>query len=460
MNICPENIKKIHLIGIGGCSMNGLAQILAARGYEVGGSDKAVSPFTERLKELGIPVTIGQKAENVDGSDLVIYSAAIKPENPERMRAKELGIPEMERSVALGWISERFHNVVGIAGCHGKTTITSMLALIAEKGGLDATVHVGGFVEFLKGGTRLGKRDLFITEACEYVESFLTLRPTVALINNIDDDHLDYFKDIDHITDAFRKFVALIPEGGMFIGCTDDPRVRGLLEEYRGRVNELTYGAEKEFAPDYYPENETYDEKGCPSYDLMFRGENCGRVVLHVPGRYNMLNSVAAMAVALSHGTDFKTAAEALSSFQNPRRRFEYYGEREGVRVFHDYAHHPAEIRAAVDSGLRTPHGRLFCVFQCNSYTRAKTLFCGHQGDCFAGVDRVLVPDIYPGREVDDGSVHARDMVAAINEATHNALYLATFEEISDWLRENAEPGDIVVTLGSGDVYIQTNKLL
>ena len=460
MNICPENIKKIHLIGIGGCSMNGLAQILAARGYEVGGSDKAVSPFTERLKELGIPVTIGQKAENVDGSDLVIYSAAIKPENPERMRAKELGIPEMERSVALGWISERFHNVVGIAGCHGKTTITSMLALIAEKGGLDATVHVGGFVEFLKGGTRLGKRDLFITEACEYVESFLTLRPTVALINNIDDDHLDYFKDIDHITDAFRKFVALIPEGGMFIGCTDDPRVRGLLEEYRGRVNELTYGAEKEFAPDYYPENETYDEKGCPSYDLMFRGENCGRVVLHVPGRYNMLNSVAAMAVALSHGTDFKTAAEALSSFQNTRRRFEYYGEREGVRVFHDYAHYPAEIRAAVDSGLRTPHGRLFCVFQCNSYTRAKTLFCGHQGDCFAGVDRVLVPDIYPGREVDDGSVHARDMVAAINEATHNALYLATFEEISDWLRENAEPGDIVVTLGSGDVYIQTNKLL
>ena len=460
MEIDLNNIRKIHLIGIGGCSMNGLAQILAARGYEVGGSDKAVSPFTERLKELGIPVTIGQKAENVDGSDLVIYSAAIKPENPERMRAKELGIPEMERSVALGWISERFHNVVGIAGCHGKTTITSMLALIAEKGGLDATVHVGGFVEFLKGGTRLGKRDLFITEACEYVESFLTLRPTVALINNIDDDHLDYFKDIDHITDAFRKFVALIPEGGMFIGCTDDPRVRGLLEEYRGRVNELTYGAEKEFAPDYYPENETYDEKGCPSYDLMFRGENCGRVVLHVPGRYNMLNSVAAMAVALSHGTDFKTAAEALSSFQNTRRRFEYYGERDGVRVFHDYAHHPAEIRAAVDSGLRTPHGRLFCVFQCNSYTRAKTLFCGHQGDCFAGVDRVLVPDIYPGREVDDGSVHARDMVAAINEATHNALYLATFEEISDWLRENAEPGDIVVTLGSGDVYIQTNKLL
>ena len=460
MAVKLDNIKKVHLIGIGGCSMNGLAQILRSRGFEVGGSDSAVSPFTKRLDELGIPVTIGQKAENVDGSDLVIYSAAIKPDNPERLRARELGIPEMERSVALGMLSEGYENVVGIAGCHGKTTITSMLALIAEQGGLDATVHVGGFVEFLKGGTRIGSHDLFITEACEYVESFLTLRPTVALINNIDDDHLDYFRDIDHITDAFRKFVALIPKGGMFISCTDDPRVRGLLDEYKGRVNELRYGLDAAYDPDYYPENAVYDDYGCPSYDLYFRGASCGRVTLHVPGQHNMLNSVAAMAVALSHGTDFKVAANALASFKNTRRRFEYYGERDGVRVFHDYAHHPAEIRAAVDSGLRTPHKELYCVFQCNSYTRAKTLFCGHQGDCFKGVTKVLVPDIYPGREKDDGSVHARDMVKAINEATGNALYLSTFEEISDWLKANASEGDIVVTLGSGDVYIQTNKLL
>ena len=460
MDIKLDNIKKIHLIGIGGCSMNGLAQILRARGYEVRGSDKAVSPFTERLGELGIPCTIGQEAKNVEGCDLVIYSAAIKPDNPERARARELGIPEMERSVALGWLSEGYKNVVGIAGCHGKTTITSMLALIAERGGLDATVHVGGFVDFLKGGTRLGSHDLFITEACEYVESFLTLRPTVALINNIDDDHLDYFKDIDHITDAFRKFIKLIPEGGMFIGCTDDLRVRCLLAEFEGSIAELTYGLDKGNSPDYYPENVVYDDYGCPSYDLYFRGTNCGRVILHVPGQHNMLNSIAAMAVALSHGTGFDTAAGALAEFKNTRRRFEYYGERDGVRVFHDYAHHPAEIRAAVDSGLRTPHKELYCVFQCNSYTRAKTLFCGHQGDCFKGVTKVLVPDIYPGREKDDGSVHARDMVAAINEATGNALYLSTFEEISDWLRENASEGDIVVTLGSGDVYIQTNKLL
>lgn len=455
-----KNVKKIWFSGIGGCSMNGLAQVFRARGYSVAGSDKAQSPFTERLRELDVPVTIGQRAENVDGSDLLIYSTAIKPDNPERVRARELGIPEMERSVALGLISENYTDVVGIAGCHGKTTITSMLALIAEKGGLDATVHVGGFVEFLKGGTRIGRRDLFITEACEYVESFLTLHPTVALINNIDDDHLDYFRDIEHITDAFRKFLRLIPEGGLFIGCSDDGRVRGLLSEFKGAVRELSYGLDRENSPDLYPENARYDQFGCPSYDLIMNGENLGRVVLHVPGQHNMLNSVAAMAVALSHGTDFTTAAEALSEFKNTKRRFEYYGERGGVRVFHDYAHHPAEIRAAVDSALRTPHKDVYCVFQCNSYTRAKTLFCGHQGDCFKGVKKVLVPDIYPGRETDDGSVHAADMVNAINEATGNAVYIPTFEEISDWLKNNASEGDIVVTLGSGDVYIQTKKLI
>ncbi|MCH5278776.1 MAG: UDP-N-acetylmuramate--L-alanine ligase [Christensenellaceae bacterium] len=445
---------KVHFIGIGGCSMNGLAQILKSRGFEVDGSDSATSPFTERLAEVGIPVKIGHSALNVEGCDTVIYSAAIKPDNPERVRAKELGIPQIERSVALGLISEGYDEVIGISGCHGKTTITSMLALIAEEGGLDATVHVGGMVDFLHGGIRLGSRELFVTEACEYVESFLTLHPTVVLINNIDDDHLDYFRDIDHITDAFRKFIRRMPEDGLLIGCTDDIRVRGLLKEYGGR--ELTYGLDTAFDPDYYPVNESYDELGCPSFDLMRRNECLGRITLHVPGRHNMLDAVAAAAVALSHGTKFTIVAGALSHFHSVKRRFEYYGERGGVRIFHDYAHHPAEIRAALDCGMRTPHERMFIVFQCNSYTRAKTLFTGAV-DCFEGATKVLVPDIYPGREKDDGSVHARDMVDAINAVTDNAKYIPTFEQINDYLMENARPGDIVITLGSGDVYKRTN---
>ena len=213
---------KVHFIGIGGCSMNGLAQILRGRGFEVQGSDSTTSPFTKRLEELGIPVFIGHDPKNVEGCGTVIYSAAIKPDNPERVRARELGIPEIERSVALGIISRSYREVIGIAGCHGKTTITSMLALIAENGGLDATVHVGGMVDFLHGGIRLGSHDLFVTEACEYVESFLTLHPTVVLINNIDNDHLDYFKTMDNIVNAFRKFVARMPADGLFVGCTDE----------------------------------------------------------------------------------------------------------------------------------------------------------------------------------------------------------------------------------------------
>ncbi len=449
---------RIHFIGIGGCSMNGLAQILKSRGCIVDGSDRNTSPFTERLEEVGIPVQIGQCAQNVHDCDYVIYSAAIKPDNPERIRARELGIPEIERSAALGMISEDYSEVIGIAGCHGKTTITSMLALISEFGGLDATVHVGGMVDFLHGGIRLGSHELFITEACEYVESFLTLHPTVVLINNIDNDHLDYFKSFDNIVNAFRKFIARMPEDGLLIGCSDDENVRMLISEFGGR--NITYGLDLNHNPDYYPQNIVYDELGCASFDLMRRGAVLGRIVLHVPGRHNMLDAIAASAAAIAHGAEFRNTADALASFHSVKRRFEFYGDNpNGIKIFHDYAHHPAEIRAAVDCAIRTPHRKLYIVFQCNSYTRARTLFLEHV-DCFKGADLVLVPDIYPGREIDDGSVHARDMVAAINAETDNALYIPTFEQIAEYLRENGEPDDIVLTLGSGDVYKKTELFL
>lgn len=448
---------KVHFIGIGGCSMNGLAQILHAMGFEVQGSDSTTSPFTERLKELNIPVIIGQKAENVDGCDTVIYSAAIKPNNPERVRARELGIPEIERSVALGIISEKYKDVIGIAGCHGKTTITSMLAIISAMSGSDATVHVGGMVDFLHGGVKLGSHNLFITEACEYVESFLTLHPTVVLINNIDNDHLDYFKNMDNIINAFRKFVLRMPKGGLLIGCTDDEHVRVLMDEFSGK--KISYGFEKEFMPDYYPENISFDVLGCASFDLLHKGETLGRITLHVPGKHNIIDAVAASVVSLSYGTPMSVISDALAHFHSVQRRFELYGERSGVKVFHDYAHHPAEIRAALDCGNRTPHKKMFVVFQCNSYTRAKTLFLENV-DCFSLADEVLVPDIYPGREIDDHTVHACDMVEAINKASHNAKYIASFEEINEYLKQNAHDGDIVITLGSGNVYKQTELFI
>lgn len=457
--------RKIHLIGIGGCSMNGLAMILRARGYSVQGSDRAASPFTERLAELGIPVALSQRAENLADADLVIYSAAIKPDNPERAAARARGVPEIERSVALGQLSEGYGEVACIAGGHGKTTITSMLAHIAETGALDATIHVGGYVDILQGGTRIGAKDTFITEACEYVESFLTLRPTLALINNIDDDHLDYYADIGAIEDAFHRFLALLPPEGLFLGCADDPRVRAMLVSRAASApkgRSISYGMEK---ADYTPSNIRYDKEGAPSFDLCFQGKALGRIVTHAPGAHIVIDAMAAAAVALALGTPMDKVAEGLAAFRNTRRRFEYYGEREGVRFYHDYAHHPAEIRTALDAASRIAaqdeagEAMVFCVFQCNSYTRAKTLFTG-KVDCFAQADTVLVPDIFPGREQDDGSVHARDMVEAIRAGGATALYLPTFEEIRLWLDQNMHPGDLVVTLGSGDVYLQTKKLL
>ena len=446
--------KRIHLIGIGGCSMSGLASILKNRGYYVQGSDRAESPFTERLKELGVPVFIGHDAKNIGDCDLIIFSAAIKSDNVERAEAKRRGIPELERSEALGQLTEGYESVVGIAGCHGKTTITSMLALICEQGGPDATVHIGGFVDFLNGGVRLGAHDMFITEACEYVESFLTLRPTIALINNIDNDHLDYYGDMEHIIAAFKKFAALLPENGLLIGNADDFRVRALMAEHTGR--KLSYGMKD---ADYTPANITYDDNGCPGFDIMFRGEKLMHIQLRIPGEHSVMNAIAAAAVAREIGADDKCIASALSAFRNTRRRFEYYGERNGVKYYHDYGHHPSEIGATMKAASNVKHNKLFCVFQCNSYTRAKTLFL-NDVTCFNLADETLVPDIYPGREKDDGSVHARDMVAAINAGGGHATYLGTFENIRDYLDSHANAGDLVVTIGSGDVYIQTKKLL
>lgn len=446
--------QRIHIVGIGGCSMSGIAQILRARGYEVQGSDRVESPFTKRLTELNIPVVIGHDEKNLGEADLVLYSAAVHADNPERAAARARGLPEIERSVALGQLTEGYPEVVGIAGCHGKTTITSMLALLCEMGALDATVHVGGFVEFLKGGVRLGSHERFITEACEYVESFLTLRPTVALVNNIDNDHLDYYKTMERITDAFRSFVALLPEDGLFLGCADDPRVRGLLDEHRGR--KISYGLGD---ADYTPDAIEYDAAGCASFTLLYHGEPLGRIQLGIPGEHSVVNAIAAAAVALAAGAPMETIALGLSRFSNTRRRFEFYGEKQGVRIYHDYAHHPAEIKATLAAAARMRHDKLYCVFQCNSFTRAKTLFI-EDVTCFSDADLVLVPDIFPGREKDDGSVHARDMAAAINRGGTKAQYLATFEEINAYLEANARPGDLVVTVGSGDVYVQTNKLL
>ena len=453
-SVTLQGKKHIHLIGIGGCSMSGIACILKKQGFEVTGSDRGDTQFTPCLDEAGIPWTKGHTGELMEGADLIIYSAAIKPQNPERVLAGERHIPEMERSVALGQISASYGDVIAIAGCHGKTTITSMLSRVTAEAGSDATIHVGGYVDDLRGGVRVGASDLFITEACEYVESFLTLSPTIALISNIDNDHLDYYGCLENIISAFRKFLTKLRPDGVFVGCVEDAHVKDLLRE--DAHEHVTYGYRD---ADYVPADVTYDDAGCASFTVIRRGEPLGRVSLTVPGEHNMLNALGVIAVAEKSGIAFDVTARGLHAFQNTRRRFELMGERNGIRVYHDYGHHPNEIRATLRAATRVPHERVICVFQCNSYTRAKTLFC-EDVTCFKEADFVLVPDIYPGREVDDGTVHARDMVAGINRESGNAIYLGTFENIRAWIDENGRPGDIVITVGSGDVYQKTRSVL
>ena len=447
---------RIHFIGIGGTSMSGLAMILKNLGFTVSGSDAKESDFTKMLTGNHVSVSIGHDAKNIDGAGLVIYSAAIKPWNPEFARAKELELPMLERSEALGLISKDYKTVIGIAGCHGKTTITSMLAYITLETGFDPTVHIGGMVDFLGGGVKLGSGESFITEACEYVRSFLTLHPTYVLINNIDDDHLDCYKDLDEIIATFSQFAALMPEDGILFANPDDEYTKPVIENCRQKV--ITYSIHGN--GDYNLANVVYDEMGSPSFDVIAYGKNLGRVALSVPGLYNAQNALAAITVAMTvYGLTLEECAERLKDYRLAGRRFELKGEKDGVKIFHDFAHHPTEIKACLSGAKRYPHNKMYVLFQCNSFTRARTLKDKY-ALAFEDADVVMVPDLYPGRDIDTGDIHATDLVKVIDEHSHNCVYLPTFEDIREYLRKNAQPGDMVITLGSGDVGVKTMMLL
>jgi UDP-N-acetylmuramate--alanine ligase len=447
--------KRIHFIGIGGCSMSGLAMVLKNIGFEVSGSDLRESAFTERLKKEGIPFTIGHDAKNIEGAGLIVYNAAIKQANPEFAAAVERQIPIMQRSELLGKLSAEFGTVACVSGCHGKTTITSMIALILITADVDATVHVGGMVDFLQGGVRLGQSDIFVTEACEYVESFLTLNPTHIIVNNIDDDHLDYFRDIEHIYSAFHKFVALMGQDGILFGNGDELLVQRLLAE--SNVNKTTYGLGE--GNDFTAQHIEFDENGSPSFDFIAKGKNLGRIQLNIPGMHNVINALAALAMTTTvFHAGIEACRKALFNYHLAGRRFELFGERNGVKIIHDYAHHPSEIDACLKAAKLVPHKKLWALFQCNSYTRAKTLKDKY-ALAFSSADQVIVPDIFPGRDIDKGEIHAKDLVDAISRNS-SCVYVPTFEQIREFLDQNAQAGDIVIALGSGDVNKQAYKLL
>jgi len=444
-----KNIKNVHFIGIGGISMSGLAEILKNHGYNISGSDMKSSNITERLKKDGIKIYIGHKEENIENCDLVVYTAAVKENNPELKKAKQLGIPTIERAVLLGQITKKYPYSIAISGTHGKTTTTSMISMIMLEANLNPTIHIGGELDAIGGNTRIGGNEYFITEACEYVESFLKLHPYLAVILNIEADHLDYFKDINHIKQAFLKFMNLVPEGGYIIACIDDPNVSSLLSQ--SSRNTVTYGIKSENA-DWTARNIQFDVSGCASFDLVQNGNTISTIKLKVPGIHNVSNSLAAAAACHTLGCGINNIVMGLESFSGTHRRFEVKGVVDNIKIIDDYAHHPSEIKATLKAAKSTSHSKIWCVFQPHTYTRTKLLL-NDFSEAFFDADKVIVTDIYSAREIDTGEIHSSILAKEINAKSNNAIYISDFSDIVEYLKENVSPGDLILTMGAGDVY-------
>lgn len=451
-----ENKLKIHFIGIGGSSMNGLALIMKNRGHEISGSDMAASPFTEYLESQGIHVIIGQKKENIKDQDIVVHTAAIADTNEELMEARRRGITTIDRATFLGKITKEFANSVGIAGCHGKTTITSMIGLIAINCGVDPTVHIGGIVPFFEGGgTRIGKSDVFITEACEYENSYLQFNLNMAVINNIDNDHLNFFGSIDNIVESFMTFTKQLPKSGLLIANVADERVKAIAAKAECNVQTYSTGAEAQ----WQALNIVHHATGATSFDVVKDGKTICTCDLNVPGEHNVQNALAAIIVCYNLGVPVEKACKALEEYRLTKRRFEYYGKVGNMTMIHDYAHHPTEIAACIKTAHPLPHKRLVGIFQCHTFTRAIN-HLDEFGDVLKDLDEVIITDIYPAREIDEGKIHARDIVKSINDKGGNAVYIADFEGVNEYLSDKKDGEDIILAMGAGDIGEKVKVLL
>lgn len=446
----------LYFIGIGGISMSGLAELLRSKGFTVSGSDRSRSVITDRLIANGIPVAIGQCAENIQGDiDVAIYTAAVHADNPEYAACVEKGIPLIDRAELLGQVSKTYPVSIGVSGTHGKTTTTSMIAMILLQAGLDPTVSLGGMLEAIGGNLRIGNSERFLFEACEYTNSFLKFYPTDICILNIDEDHLDFFKDLDDIRRSFRKFAERLPEGGRLIINGELPNLADFLEGLTCET--VTYGLCRdgltpETAPyTYCADGITVNEYGFPSYDLYVRGAFAGRIALSVPGVHNVSNSLAAIAEAFFRGIGIDDIRKALADFTGTERRFEVKGVREGVTVVDDYAHHPTEIRATLAAAQTYPHKSVWCVFQPHTYTRAK-LLRREFVEALAAADKVVMADIYAAREINDGTISSADLRDDLIAMGKEAYYFPTFDEITKFLLKNCVNGDLLITMGAGDI--------
>lgn len=444
-----SKVKKVHFIGIGGSGMCPLAEILHSLGYEISGSDNNESETLSRVRALGIPVAMGQRAENLQDAEMVVYTAALLEDNPELLAAKERGIPTFERARLFGAVSRHYSNCIGVCGTHGKTTTTSMIVHTLLKAGLNPSALIGGKLPLTGTNGRVGSRELFVCEACEYKDSFLNLSPACAVILNIDADHMEYFKTMDNLKHSFTIFANL---SKTVIYNGDDLNTKDALREVRGKKM-ISFGLTRQ--NDWYAENITCQNGAFYGFDVFYQNSFRLHLQLAIPGKHNIFNALAAVAASVYAGASLERIQTGLESFTGAGRRFETLYHKNGIRVIDDYAHHPAELDATLTAAAAMGFQRIWAVFQPFTYSRTYRLM-----DDFAKVlsrpDRCVLTEIMGSREVNELGVYAYQLA----EKIPNAVMPGGFDAIASYLYEHVEPGDLVLTLGCGDVYKIAKKLI
>ncbi|MDD6291770.1 MAG: UDP-N-acetylmuramate--L-alanine ligase [Lachnospiraceae bacterium] len=438
----------IHFIGIGGISMSGLAEILLEKGFTISGSDSKESDLTRMLSSKGASIFYGQSSTNIiPGIDLVVYTAAIHPDNPEFAEAKLQNLPMLSRAELLGQIMDNFDQSIAVAGTHGKTTTTSMISEILLAADADPTITVGGILPSIGGNLRVGASPVFVSEACEYTNSFLNFRPKYSIILNVEAEHLDFFKDLNDIRCSFRKFAQNTLADGATIINGEIADIQELTSGLAQSV--ITYGFDSCY--DFYAVDLHYDDKACPCFTAMHGDTRIADICLRVPGRHNASNALAAIALAVTMGIPATAIIKGLDSFGGANRRFQYKGCVDGVTIIDDYAHHPTEIRATLTAAQNYPHKRLVLVFQPHTYSRTKA-FLDDFADVLSLADVIVLADIFAAREQNTYGVSSKDILSRLKEKGKNAYYFPSFEEIEKFLLKNCVHDDLLITMGAGNV--------
>lgn len=451
-----NNPIHIHFIGIGGISMSGLAEILLEEGFTISGSDAKESALTDKLSAMGAVIAYPQQASNItDDIDLVVYTAAISQDNPEFAAAVSAGIPMLTRAELLGQIMDNYSRSIAVSGTHGKTTTTSMLSHILMAAGSDPTISVGGILQSINGNIRVGKSETFLTEACEYTNSFLNFYPKYSIILNIDADHLDFFKDINDIRNSFHKFALQTDKAGCLIINNDIPNLEQITDGVGSEI--ITYGTSDNAM--YYADEVTFTDKGTPVFKAYREGTLLGDVELHVPGMHNVSNAMAAIALTDKMGLSFDAVKDGLATFYGTDRRFQHKGEFNGVTVIDDYAHHPTEIEATLKAAATYPHDTLVVAFQPHTYSRTKALLADF-AKALSHADVVVLADIYAAREKNTYGISSDDLKTEIEKSGTEVYYFPTFEEIEKFLQKKCKHNDLLITMGAGDIVKVGEELI